>query len=406
LENTEGAVIMQKIMFGFSAKTAVLWGHALLMTCGVLYSIAWYVNWDQVGYMDSLIPKTIYFFAVLCGIVGGMFMLDGLKALALGLRGWDISLRLITLASLTGFIAIMLTTLYGYDRQFTAELSLVFVWAIIELCTVYVLMRYGWLSRSLMFAIMVVIALGLYLSSMCYNFYYAYKFKYTVMFGMDVPNGLWMGILPYAVLVVVISFVLISVFVSHKLPHQEARSVVTWDPDFVKRGRFAFFFWLLLGLVCLIAGLLFNLTLTYHGDFEFTVGIIGAGLLYFVVYYPPGYHISFADPDLVSVSDKIPVKDRKGADEVIAKFAKKLRAKGYTVVEHRGQKAMFDVEMRSMDVLEIKKPGMLVVFKTTYAWPMPWRAEMQMLWGEVTDANNDLAWEVDEMVAGIGKTRR
>ena len=376
----------------------------MLMSCGVLYSIAWYIDWDEAGYMDSVLPKTLYFFAVLLGILGGMFMLDGLKALsvALGERGNEV--RYITLASLLGFIAIMLTTLYGYDRPFTAELSLVFIWAVIELCTVFCLMRYGWLSRRLMFAIIVVISLGLYLSSMCYNFYYEYKFDHTAIMGMEIPNGLWMGILPYVVLVVVISLVLASVFACRKMPSAVALPGVRWDPDFAKRGLKGFLFWLGLGLLCVISGLLFDMTLSYHGDFQFTLLIIGAGVLYFLVYYPPAYHLSFGDPEMISFSDKTAIKGRKEAEAVLDMLAKRLRAKGLSVTERKGQKAMFDVELRSMDVLEVAEPRMLVVIRTYYVWPFPWKLQMQMLWGEVTQENNELAREVDGWVEGINGT--
>lgn len=159
-----------------SGLRQLMWGHALLLACAVLYVIWWCVFFNpnvQVkgGLLRNFGVACILVAAVagIAGVVLDCLGISGLSAFPVhgGIRVWPLAI-----GGVVVYIALAAATSQLLHRPITTELLLIVMWVTLELCTLIVLHDSGALGLPVA-VVLAAILLILFIADMaCYLAYY------------------------------------------------------------------------------------------------------------------------------------------------------------------------------------------------------------------------------------------
>lgn len=159
-----------------SGLRQLMWGHALLLACAVLYVIWWCVFFNPNVQVKGGLLRS---FGVACILVAAVAGIAGVALDCLGISGLSAlptngSIRVwpFAIGGVAVYIALAAATSQLLHRPITTELLLIVMWVTLELCTLIVLYDSGALGLPVT-VVLAVILLILFIADMtCYLAYY------------------------------------------------------------------------------------------------------------------------------------------------------------------------------------------------------------------------------------------
>ena len=149
----------------------LLTGNWIMALCGVFYLAWWIVVFRPPKPRNTPFGWALLALAFLAGIAGfylmGRTLTEPLPDARPGIRGlW------IVLAGAVAYVLLLAGTTLIFRRQVTSELLIIVAWAVLELCTVNFLYRYGVLAHTAAWTLAGIVLAAAVASLVCYLLYY------------------------------------------------------------------------------------------------------------------------------------------------------------------------------------------------------------------------------------------
>lgn len=162
---------MRKVFSRFSVYKTIIWGHFLLAVMGVIYCIAWSLDFSHEGFMDLWYAKILYYISITGTCIGFLFVVEATRLMIMDLRQKLIKVWYFALIALIVYTIGFILTTPWYKRIYTAELLLVALWIILQPAVILACYYHGWINKTVTKASMILIAIGIVLGLIFYNYY-------------------------------------------------------------------------------------------------------------------------------------------------------------------------------------------------------------------------------------------
>ncbi len=370
---------------------ALIWGHFLLAIMGVVYCIAWALDFSNEGFMDLWYSKLLYYISITGTTIGFILIMEATRIMFMDLRGLKVKIWHIAVLGLIVYIIAFILTTPWYKRIFTAELFLLMLWAVLQSAVFIGCYYQGMLTRKLTVTSFILLVVGTLLGLVFYNYYYSYT-------GFTQLN---LGIYPYGILIVLGAIIAIFLRWSKKtdIRYISDRDPFRWERDFKKTNRDTFVIWMGLGIIISIPGWLYLIFHSYRGDMIACQYMLG-GLMGFFMFYLPSLqhhpipehreHITKVVSENVSKQDVEDLKNR---------LVRGLKKKGFGSRVYSDQLFLSDIKMSQMHVIEIRNEEMLIMVREMNSWPNPFRKKLMVSWTPRTDSNRKISGAVEDLIS-------
>lgn len=358
---------------------ALIWGHYLLAIAGVIYCIAWALDFSNEGFMDLWYSKLLYYISIIGTSFGFLLIIEATKHMFKDLRGLKIKVWHIGVICLFIYIISFGLTTVWYKRIFTAELFLLIVWVVLQSAVLIGSYYRGFLTKGSTITLFVLLAIGTVLGLIFYNYYYSYTGFYQLN----------LGIYPYGILIVFGT--IISIFLQHSKKTSQRFSMddyqYRWYPDFKRNNIWTISIWMTICICCSAVHWLYLLFHTYRGDMIACQYMLG-GIMGLLLFYLPS---TLHDPGIFHKDmNTRTVKEGLLGNEVsalIKKVKKKLRKKGILTNLYKHQFLISDIRVSQLLVMEAREDDMVILIKEVNSWPNPFRKKIVISWSKRNEWN-------------------
>jgi hypothetical protein len=182
-------------------KESVIIGHILLIISCILYSVSWIVNYGLLNSNTGILSGILILTALFLGFTGAVLIILGISKSAESskkkIKYWHIILFNFTLYLIVYFLTSNL-----FNRFFTSEILLMFIWLTLESCSVYYIYLKKYLSGFLLAVSIVLMSVSILLCSICY----------TIHYNLPEFQRFINGLLPYCAVIITMSLIVLFTF--------------------------------------------------------------------------------------------------------------------------------------------------------------------------------------------------